>query len=83
MNTTMTDTETLVHRAVVDLYELHDAEAVTAVTVSQHLGMPWETVRSAMVSLQSQRVLEMDCSEENVVTACDNLGYYPLAGKEV
>ena len=54
MNTTMTDTETLVHRAVVDLYELHDAEAVTAVTVSQHLGMPWETVRSAMVSLQSQ-----------------------------
>jgi predicted transcriptional regulator len=82
MNATLTNTETLVHKAVVNLYELHDADAVTAVDVSKHLGLPWGTVRSSMVSLQTKGVMDLDSSTENVVVRCDNLGYYPLAKKE-
>ncbi len=78
LHAVLTEEEKQVHHAVVRLYEVHDFESVTAVDVSKLLRMPWREVRTAMVSLQSKRVLDLDCSEENVVTRCDNLSYYPL-----
>lgn len=79
MNTPLTTNETLVHHATVDLYELHDADAVTAVDVSEYTGLTWGVVHATLVSLQSKNVLEMDYAEDRVVTSCDNLGYFPLS----
>lgn len=82
MPTELTENETLVHHAVVDLYEVYDLDAVTAVHVSKLLGMPWSVVNDAFVSLATKGVMDTQYGTDNLVVRCDNNGYFPLSNNK-
>lgn len=74
------DLETKVHHAIIDMYELEDAEAVTSLHIANHTGLYLWQVRDAMKSLENQSIIGY--GEGGVVLRCDNQGYYPLTRAE-
>lgn len=75
MNATLTDKETSVHKAIVDLFEVHNNATVTTKMVAEHLGLYPVDVVMTMVALMGMDIIEVS---KGVVTRYDHVGYYPL-----
>jgi len=68
--------EETVHHAIINLYEVQDAPAVTAVDVRNDTGLALEAVEEAMETLCQAGILTY--GTDDVVLGIDHLDYYPL-----
>ena len=75
----LSDDETTVHHAIIDLYEVEDESEVMAAQICNHTGMLLRTVNGAMRSLVAKDIIAV---EEGVVTTAKNLGYFPIGDDE-
>jgi len=68
------DEQEKIHHAIVELYEVEDADAVRIVDVCNHTGMSLFVVSKAMSDLEDMGLVGL---VHGVVTMVKNNGYYP------
>lgn len=69
------DTETQVHHAIIDLYELEDQDEVISTDICECTGLSKDVVDTCILQLVGSGLI--DCDERGVVIYADNNGYYP------
>ena len=71
----MTDLQTTVHHAIIEMHEVHDYEDITLHAIMDYTDLSYRQVMEAVDGLVLKGIAKINDQFE--VIECDNQGYFP------
>jgi predicted transcriptional regulator len=75
MSNTELDPKTIVHHAIIDLYELYDYEDVDYSTIFEYTDLSQRQIVTALQDLEADGTIKQN--SEGVIIEAENKGYFP------